>query len=112
MKRFLKEDQQTLGDPKPATGISSSEGVVKIPFNPSQNAQNPASSAQLPFEADQSISDLFEMFQKGATIRSALLKALQNPSVSSVKKIAIEKAINRLNKVNGDLLIIPQILSK
>jgi hypothetical protein len=64
-----------------------------------------------PFEIARFKDEIFDIFEKTVTLRNEFERAKDNPSVTDSQKIALEKAVKRLDILNRKLIEIPDFLT-
>lgn len=92
-------------------GMSSEEPFVQIAI-PVQQQMGSINTQKVPFEIDYYKQRIFEIFEKVMILRNQFDAALNNnPSVTESQKIALDRSIKRLDKINEKLIEVPDFLS-
>lgn len=65
----------------------------------------------LPFEIDAIIPQITEIFVKITEIRNKFQSAKKNPTLTPSQKIGLNKAVDKLDEINTEILSVPNTLS-
>ena len=92
-------------------GMSTDEPFVQVAVPKQQQIGN-VNGVKFPFEMENFKQQIFEIFERVMVLRNQFEAALNNnPSVSDSEKVALEKSIKRLDKINSKLIEVPDFLS-
>lgn len=92
-------------------GMSSEEPLVQIAI-PVQQQMGNINTQKVPFEIDYYKQRIFEIFEKVMILRNQFDAASNNnPSVTESQKIALDRSVKRLDKINEKLIEVPDFLS-
>lgn len=93
-------------------GMSSDEPFVQMAIPLKQRPEGGGvAGVKYPFEMENFKQQIFEIFEKVMVLRNEFDAALKNnPSVSESEKVALEKSIKRLDKINSKLIEVPDFL--
>jgi hypothetical protein len=108
-KKNLREEVMSNAN-RQIYGMSNDEPFVQIAI-PVQQQMGQVGGVQYPFEIGMFKQQIFEIFEKVMILRNQFDAALNNPSVSDSERIALEKSVKRLDKINSKLIEVPDFLS-
>jgi len=109
-KKNLREDIMSNAN-KQINGMSNDEPFMHVSIPVQQQIGN-VGGVKYPFEMEMWKQQIFEIFEKVIILRNQFDSALKNnPSISESEKIALDKSIKRLDKINSKLIDVPDFLS-
>lgn len=111
MSKIIKEE--ILPDAqRQVKGIGSDSGMqnVAVPSQQTPGIGNNIAKPILPFQVDQPVSEIFNIFEKITNLRKSFEEAQKNPSIRDSQKVSLKNAVTKLDKINRLLLHIPKNL--